>query len=120
VPDGAPPADNLTAYTPSSVPGGRAPHFWLNGARGLGDSLFDQFGIGFTLLRLGPRAPNADAFAAAAKARNIPLKTLDVPDADARDLYERDLCLIRPDQHVAWRGNSDTDADNITRRVIGD
>ena len=30
---------------------------------------------------------------------------LDVPDADARDLYGSDLALIRPDQTVAWRGD---------------
>ena len=26
--------------------------------------------------------------------------------ADARDLYGRDLALMRPDQYVAWRGNA--------------
>lgn len=29
-----------------------------------------------------------------------------VADAHARELYERDLVLLRPDQHVAWRGNA--------------
>jgi hypothetical protein len=35
----------------------------------------------------------------------MPLKVLDLDDSVARELYERDLVLIRPDQHVAWRGN---------------
>jgi hypothetical protein len=30
---------------------------------------------------------------------------LDVPDTAARDIYGRDLILLRPDMHVAWRGN---------------
>ncbi len=119
VPDGAPPADNLVEYHPSSVPGGRAPHLWLNGARGAGDSLFDTFGIGFTLLRLGTSPPDGAAFAAAAKSRSVPLHIVDVPDAAARDLYACDLCLIRPDQHVAWRGNTTDDANRIIARVIG-
>jgi hypothetical protein len=26
-------------------------------------------------------------------------------DAKAREIYDRDLILVRPDLHVAWRGN---------------
>ena len=39
-------------YVPSGVPGGRAPHLWLDDERGTGSSLFDRLGKGFTLLRL--------------------------------------------------------------------
>jgi len=88
------------------VPGGRAPHAWLDDTHGSGASLFDAFGTGFTLLRLGPRPPDADAVLAAAKERKIPVAVVDVPDRDVRDLYDRDLALIRPDQHVAWRENA--------------
>ena len=56
VEDGDPPADRLDRYTPSGVPGGRAPHYWPGQGRGTGDSLFDRFGKGFTLLRLGGKA----------------------------------------------------------------
>ena len=35
----------------------------------------------------------------------IPLTVLPIDSAQARDLYEADFALIRPDQHVAWRGN---------------
>ncbi|OIJ97033.1 FAD-dependent monooxygenase [Streptomyces monashensis] len=100
-----PPTDCLTSYTPSSVPGGRAPHLWLDERRERGGSLFDRLGPGFTLLRLGGRPPACDALRAEAAARGIPLTVLDIPDGAARDLYERDLVLIRPDQHVAWRGS---------------
>src|SRR6185437_11272624 len=54
--DGPAPADSLTTYTPTGVPGGRAPHLWLDDRRGYGSSLYDRLGMGFTLLRLGPHA----------------------------------------------------------------
>jgi len=38
---------------------------------------------------------------------------------EARDLYGADLALIRPDQIVAWRGNSSVDAISVLRRASG-
>ncbi|WP_217236068.1 FAD-dependent monooxygenase [Streptomyces sp. AC555_RSS877] len=104
--DGSGPVpDSFAAYTPSAVPGGRAPHLWLDDRRTDGSSLFDRFGSGFTLLRLGPRPPQTGRIEAAARDRGVPLRTVTLDDPLARDLYERDLVLIRPDQHVAWRGD---------------
>jgi 2-polyprenyl-6-methoxyphenol hydroxylase-like FAD-dependent oxidoreductase len=118
--DDAPPADDFARYVPSAVPGGRAPHAWLGEGRGIGDSLFDRFGKGFTLLRLGANAPDAAAFAAAALRLNVPLTLLDIADDDVRALYDRDLVLIRPDQHVAWRGDAvPPDAGALLRRLTG-
>ncbi len=120
VSDAAPPSDKLIAYRPSSIPGGRAPHLWIGEGRAIGDSLFDRLGTGFTVLRLGPRPPSADALMAAFKARGVPINTVDVPAPLARDLYERDLAIIRPDQHVAWRGNSEPpDANALVARITG-
>ena len=117
--DDAPPPDDFASYTPSAVPGGRAPHAWLAG-RGFGDSLFDRLGVGFTLLRLGSSAPDAAAFAAAARRLKMPFAQLDIADGKIRALYERDLVLIRPDQHVAWRGNAvPADAEALLRRLTG-
>jgi 2-polyprenyl-6-methoxyphenol hydroxylase-like FAD-dependent oxidoreductase len=116
VPDGtAPPPDDPIRYTPSACPGGRAPHLFLPD----GSSLFDHFGRGFTLLRLRGDH-DAGALAGAARARNIPFATFDVPCAAGRDLYDADLALIRPDQHVAWRGNRlPPDGDALLARVTG-
>ena len=51
----------------------------------------------------------------------MPLKILDVADSDARDLYGCDLALIRPDQYVAWRGNTmPGDPGAILARAVGD
>jgi 2-polyprenyl-6-methoxyphenol hydroxylase-like FAD-dependent oxidoreductase len=110
-----PPADLPTRYLPTACPGGRAPHVWLSEGR----SLFDALGPGFTLLRLGPGAPTAGNLAAAAAERGVPLTVLDVPLAEARELYERDLVLVRPDQHVAWRGNELRDAGALLGLVTG-
>jgi len=118
--DEAPPPDDFARYVPSAVPGGRAPHAWLGAGRDVGDSLYDRLGTGFTLLRLGSHAPDASALMAAARLMAMPLKQLDIADDDIRALYGRDLVLVRPDQHVAWRGNAvPTDADALLRRLAG-
>ena len=102
------------------MPGGRAPHYWPGAGRGPGDSLFDQFGKGFTLLRLGGRAAETSSIEAAARRHRVPLKVIDLPQSDARDLYGRDLALIRPDQYVAWRGNAPpSDPDRLIGRLVG-
>ena len=120
VADGAPPPDELDRYTPSGVPGGRAPHYWPGQGRGIGDSLFDRFGKGFTLLRLGGKAADTSSIEAAARKRSVPLTVIDLPQADARELYGRDLALVRPDQYVAWRGNAPpSDPDRVIGRLIG-
>lgn len=119
-PDGAAPADSLVKYKPTSVPGGRTPHFWLDKRHQYGSSLYDQLGNGFTLLRLGPYAPDASAIMNAAAGRSIPLRVLDVADTDARDLYDCDLALVRPDQYVAWRGNAaPAAAETLLARLVG-
>jgi len=111
----APPRDDPTIYTPSACPGGRAPHLFL----GRGDSLFDHFATGFTLLRLGGDA-DSGPLARAAAARGIPFKSFDVRLRQGRDLYEADLALIRPDQHVAWRGDRlPVDGDALLAQVTG-
>ena len=118
--DSPAPADNLEKYTPTSVPGGRAPHLWLDEGRVYGSSLYDQLGTGFSLLRLGAGAPAANALRTAAANRNIPLKVLDIADKDVRELYERDLVLIRPDQYVAWRGNTvPENAESLLAHLVG-
>jgi 2-polyprenyl-6-methoxyphenol hydroxylase-like FAD-dependent oxidoreductase len=111
----APPKDVPNEYVPTACPGGRAPHLWLGDDR----SLYDALGFEFTLLRLGARPADAAPFEAAAQALKIPLATVDAADAEARDLYDADLALIRPDQIVAWRGNSADDARAVLRRAVG-
>lgn len=120
VSDASPPPDDLFSYTPTSIPGGRAPHVWLGESREAGGSLFDQFGIGFTLLCLNPAAQDTSSFENAAKRRGMPLKVLRMHDERLRRLYEVNFALIRPDQHIAWRGNQlPADADRLLAVVTG-
>jgi 2-polyprenyl-6-methoxyphenol hydroxylase-like FAD-dependent oxidoreductase len=92
---GVPPLD-LVTYNPTARPGARAPNVFLED----GTALHDLFGPGFTLLNFGGRGKTFPG---------IPIKLLRIDDANARRIYERDLVLIRPDQHVAWRGDALTD-----------
>lgn len=110
------PEDSPFAYVPSSTPGGRAPHAWLSGER----ALYDEFALGFTLLRLADNAPAAASFVGAANARDIPFASIDVFRDDIRALYGHDLVLIRPDHHVAWRGNTLPDGiDELFAQLTG-
>ena len=114
--DGSPPTPrNSDVYTPSSRPGCVAPHAWL----GDDTSLFDAFGPGYTLLsQHGTPHGSVRSAVADAKAAGIPLRTVHLPDSVASSLYPAALTLIRPDQHVAWRGEK-WDGAAILRRVSG-
>jgi 2-polyprenyl-6-methoxyphenol hydroxylase-like FAD-dependent oxidoreductase len=102
IPDGTPvPPHETATYTPTARPGHRAPHVWLAPGR----STLDLFGHGFTLLRFGAAPHDARALESAAADRAVPLTCRDVQNAPAEMLYERRLVLVRPDGHVAWRGD---------------
>ena len=122
--DGEPPPDQFPEtydeYVPSGLPGGRAPHVWLDDIRGMGSSLFDKLGRGFTLLRFNSRAADTTTLERAAAGRGIPLSILDVTLPEARELYGRDLALVRPDQYIAWRGDQlPNDLDALLACVTG-
>ena len=89
-------------YRPSAAPGCLAPHHWLADGR----SLYDLFGSGFTLLVLG-NAEGSDIESAErdASRSHVPLTIVRLPDAALAERYRATRALIRPDQHVAWRGD---------------
>ena len=93
------PSYTIYDFTPSTVPGCRTPHIWLQD----GTSLYDLMGADFTLLRFDPSVYVGDV-AAAAEIKRVPLKVVDVPTREP--VYAEKLVLSRPDQHVAWRGNA--------------
>jgi hypothetical protein len=117
IPDGTPaPPDRPDDIAPSARPGARAPHLWLRDGR----SSLDLFGRGFTLLRIGADGADGSRLADAAAARGVPIDVATVDEAAARDLYDCKLALVRPDGHVAWRGDgSSGDAGDIIDRVRG-
>ncbi len=113
VPDGSPvPAEDPILYVPSASPGALLPHAWLDPST----SVYSLLGAGFTLLAdagaLGG-VPEGRVFAPvleAAARRGIPVTVAAVgPSEDGTpmgDLWGADAVLVRPDQHVAWRGSS--------------
>jgi 2-polyprenyl-6-methoxyphenol hydroxylase-like FAD-dependent oxidoreductase len=110
-----------SGYLPSARPGSRAPHLWLGEGRAAGVSLFDHFATdGLTLLVTRPTAAaGAQPVARTAAELHIPLRVL-APDASGlHALYGADFALIRPDQHVAWRGDLATDACDALAQVAG-
>ncbi len=103
-------------YIPTTAPGARMPSMLLAG----GTPIFDRLGLWFTLVCFG--AAPSNALIAAAARRGVPLDVLRIDDPATARVYGRGLLLIRPDQHIAWRGAACEDAgaaDAIVSRVAG-
>ncbi|HSW20080.1 MAG TPA: FAD-monooxygenase, partial [Ramlibacter sp.] len=86
-----------------------------------GSSLYDHFGSGYTLLA-GAGADSADLDAAQAQAADLglPLTLLQPQEGGIASLYQTRYTLIRPDQHVAWRGDAwPADGAALLRRLTG-
>lgn len=86
--------------TPTTWPGGRAPSLFLPD----GTALFDHFGRELTLVDCSGTGAG-EALVSEAAQRGIPLSHLPIDDPGVRKAWEYDLVLVRPDHHVAWRGN---------------
>ena len=101
--DGTPPTpDDSIVYVPTARPGHRAPHAYLPDGR----STLDLFGRAYVLLNFGADGASAAALVQAAHARRVPLDIVSIPDRHIAGLYERNLVLVRPDGHVAWRADA--------------
>jgi hypothetical protein len=111
----APPAYAMGSFTPSTVPGCRAPHFWLADGR----SLYDAFGQGYTLLRFHAGV-DVRPLQSAAGARGVPLAVVEVAGVEVPQGYRHPLVLCREDQHVAWRGDAlPADVTGLVDRLRG-
>jgi 2-polyprenyl-6-methoxyphenol hydroxylase-like FAD-dependent oxidoreductase len=109
------PSYSMGNFTPSTAPGARAPHLWLEDGR----SLWDALGPAYTLLRVDPTL-EIDALLQAAARQRLPLAIVDIDTDEARRCYSEPLVLIRPDTHIAWRGYTDpADADGLVMRLRG-
>ncbi len=114
--DGASPTDDPNRYSASATPGSRMPHLWLE--RQI--STLDRVAGKFTLFRLGGAATSVAALRNAACRHGLPLDIVAIEHAEVRDVYGFDLVLMRPDQHIAWRGNSvSSAAEKLLRKITG-
>jgi hypothetical protein len=89
-------------YAPSTWPGARLPHLWLDDGTALQDLLPVDV---FTLLRLGRTSVQTKELENAFHVSGAPLLVLEIPDQIARELYGFDLILLRPAMHIVWRGH---------------
>ncbi len=97
------PGHDFINYIPSSRPGALAPHAWLHD----GSSLYDHFGAGFTLLASKDAPSEAiEQVRLHAKNAGVPLKVIQPNEPAIPELYPTRFTLIRPDQHIAWRGDA--------------
>ncbi|MEI9987473.1 MAG: hypothetical protein WDN69_32645 [Aliidongia sp.] len=93
----------------------RAPHVWLADGR----STLDLFGRSFTLLPLGANPPVASEFESAAERLGVPVSVVALNEPEVAAAYERALVLVRPDGHVAWRGDVWPDLEKLLDCVRG-
>ena len=90
-------------YIPTTRPGVRIPHLWLKD----GSALQDHLRSGYALITCAPYAAGLEKLGEAFRSLHCPFQVLDVSDVpQAREIYARDYVLLRPDLHVAWRGNN--------------
>jgi 2-polyprenyl-6-methoxyphenol hydroxylase-like FAD-dependent oxidoreductase len=91
-------SDDPVRYVPTTAPGARLPSILLAD----GSALFDRLGPWFTLIALGA-APDAELVAAAGKL-GMPLEVVRIDRPALEHIDRAPQLLVRPDQHVAWRG----------------
>ena len=117
LPDGsAPVPDDPEKFVVSARPGARAPHVALKD----GSSTLDLYGRGFVLARFGEAAAGDQKLVDAATARGVPIRVEAIDSPEAAAIYDTRLVLVRPDGHVAWRGNdAPVDAMAVIDRVRG-
>jgi FAD binding domain-containing protein/aromatic ring hydroxylase-like protein len=102
-------------YRPTTWPGARLPHVWLDD----GTPIQDRIADGYTILRLGRSAADTGGLERAIAAHGAPVNVLAVPDSAAREIYQHDIILLRPDLHIVWRGNRLDDVETIAATATG-
>ena len=92
-------------YVPTTWPGARLPHVWLDDGTPMQDHIPDSY----TLLLLGDGSVDTTGLKEAFSSYGAPLSIVKKSDRVAREIYGFDLLLLRPDMHIVWRGNQAPD-----------
>ena len=98
------PVSDDVSYTPTTWSGSRLPSTFLRDGTALFDLLDYQQ---FTLVYFGPETGRneADRLLQASAVRAVPMKLVVIDEPALASIYETSFVLVRPDQHVCWRGN---------------
>lgn len=99
--EGPAPGWEWSRIIPSTWPGGRVPSVRLSD----GSALFDHFGVELTLVDTSGEN-RGKALVEQADQHGVPMVYLPTEDERVRAVWQRKLVLVRPDQHVAWRGDT--------------
>ncbi|NNF24913.1 MAG: 2-polyprenyl-6-methoxyphenol hydroxylase [Rhodobacteraceae bacterium] len=110
------PEQRFRTYDPAAWTGVRMSHAWI----GPGQSVLDLPGREYTALSLGDRPEDVEPLTEAIRRRGAPVRTVVLANERLRALYGRNLFLLRPDLHIAWRGNAlPHDPDALASTVTG-
>lgn len=108
------PKFNPEKCEPSTSPGSRFPNYYLNS----GHAITDLFEPGFTLLAIGD--VELGQAGPAALAIGMPLQIVRLSLEPVTERLGSLIILVRPDQHVAWRGNHQpNDWRLVLQRAVG-
>jgi 2-polyprenyl-6-methoxyphenol hydroxylase-like FAD-dependent oxidoreductase len=104
-----------TVYKVTTRPGARLPHRWLADGR----SIYDTLGTGLTLLTF--EDIDSAALVNAAHRQGIPLRVVELGNIDLCPADPAPALLVRPDQHIAWRGKQlpPDSVDGILNQILG-
>jgi len=86
-------------YQPTTWPGTRLPHLWLEDRTPVQDHIPD----GYVLLRTDGGEDDAGLASPFNKA-GAPFSVVSMADSHLRDVYGYNMILLRPDMHIVWRG----------------
>lgn len=94
------PARYIDKYTPTTWLGGSTPHVWLRDGM---TSIFDLLGQGFNVVDFTRGGGVVKNFECVGQKLGLPLRMVHLPgEGHARNVCERGVVVLRPDQHVAW------------------
>jgi 2-polyprenyl-6-methoxyphenol hydroxylase-like FAD-dependent oxidoreductase len=112
--DEVPPWDRRT-FVPTVRPGHRAPNVVV----GEGETLFDRFGGGYTLVDAVPGTSDAKLLLDEAELVGMPVRHLILDEPRLCELYGHRLVLVRPDLHISWSGITVADPAAVIARARG-
>lgn len=104
------------AYVPTTSPGSRLPHIWLDN----GSPIQDVLARGYTLIAVDSPVEAAQGLTDSFERLGVPFSVYSPQSQFAKPVYGRGYILVRPDLHIVWRGSQlPEDSDQLSGMVTG-